>query len=331
MVIAVIGSGPHAAGQAENKTWAERLGWPAGKRVVNFHADDVGMCYEANQAAQQALTKGNYRSASAMVPCPWFSEMAAWCVAHPQYDVGLHLTLTSEWKFYRWGPVAPRDQVKGLVDRWGCLFRDVRSVATSAKPEEIAAEIRAQLARARQYGMQPSHIDTHMGTVYARPDYTQAYMQVAMEERIPAMVVEMTPRTIEKFKKQGYPITERLVKLLADYKLPKLDDFHAVSEGRTYEDKRQNFLEQVRLFQPGLNEIIFHPSVETEGLKKITNSWQQRVWENRLLDDPLVRRFIEENGIIVTDWKEVMSRFATAGKRAAVENGAGKLTTDEQR
>src|SRR5881227_1469703 len=77
-----------AAEPGDAKPWAERLGWPAGKRVVILHADDVGMCYEANAAAQRALGNGEYRSAAAMVPCPWFSEMAAWCVAHPQHDVG---------------------------------------------------------------------------------------------------------------------------------------------------------------------------------------------------------------------------------------------------
>src|SRR5438445_8587276 len=147
---------PRSDVKGEYKSWAERLGWPAGKRVVIFHADDVGMCYEANRAVQRALTRGLYRSSSAMVPCPWFSEMAAWCVANPQHDVGLHLTLTSEWRYYRWGPAAPRDQVKGLLDPFGCFFRDVGSVAQSAKAVEVAAEIRAQLTRARQLGMQPS-------------------------------------------------------------------------------------------------------------------------------------------------------------------------------
>jgi predicted glycoside hydrolase/deacetylase ChbG (UPF0249 family) len=300
---------PRAAAPAQTKTWAERLGWPQGKRVVIFHADDIGMCYEANQAAQRALAKGEYRSASTMVPCPWFNEMAAWCVANPQHDVGLHLTLTSEWKSYRWGPVASRDQVKGLLDPQGYFYRNVPSVALAAKPEEVAAEIHAQLARARQLGMQPSHIDTHMGTLYARPEYTRAYLEMAMAEKVPAMVIEMTPRTIEKFKRQGYPITDNALKLLAGYTLPKLDDFHALVEGKTYEEKRQKFLEQLRLFSPGLNEIIYHPSVETEGLKKITNSWQQRVWEDRLFADPEVQRFIRDNDILMTDWKEVMARF----------------------
>jgi predicted glycoside hydrolase/deacetylase ChbG (UPF0249 family) len=318
--LAALGAGPAAAD--EPKTWAERLGWPRGKRVVIFHADDIGMCYEANQAAQQALTQGAYRSASAMVPCPWFNEMAAWCVEHPQYDVGLHLALTSEWKYYRWGPVAPHDKVPGLLDPMGYLFRDVLGVARSAKPEEVATEIRAQLARARRLGMQPTHIDTHMGTLYARPDYTRVYLQMAMDEQIPAMVIEMTPRAIEKFRKQGYPITEASLKVLSGYALPRLDDFHSVVEGKTYEEKRQKFFDQLRLFEPGLNEIIYHPSVETEGLKKITNSWQQRVWEDRLFGDPVVQRFIKDNDIIVTDWKEVMARFKKGrGESASTPGG----------
>ena len=316
IVLAILGplvaEMPRAVAQGTTKTWAERLGWPPDKRVVIFHADDTGMCYEANEAAQRALTQGHYRSASAMVPCPWFNEMAAWSVAHPQYDVGLHLALTSEWKYYRWGPVAPYDQVKGLLDPLGYFYRNVPSVVLSAKPEEVATEIRAQLARARKLGMKPSHLDTHMGTLYARPEYTRAYLQLAMDEQIPAMTIEMTPRTIEKFRKQGVPITDAGLKALAAYTLPKLDDFHAVVEGKTYDEKRQKLFEQLRLFPAGLHEIIYHPSVETDGLKKITNAWQQRVWEDRLFADPVVQRFIKDNGIVVTDWKEVMARFKKA-------------------
>lgn len=304
---------PRTAAEGQARSWAERLGWPSGKRVIIFHADDIGMCYEANASAQRSLSKGEYRSAAAMVPCPWFSEMAAWCVAHPEHDVGLHLALTSEWRFYRWGPVAARDKVKGLLDTFGNLHRDVASVARSAQAAEVAAEIRAQLARARQLGMKPSHIDTHMGTLYARPDYTQGYLQLAMEEQIPAMVIEMTPQTIAKFRAQGYPFSDDMLKLLADYKLPKLDDFHSIAPGKTYEEKRQKLFDQVRALPPGLHEIIYHPSVETECLKQITGSWQQRSWEDRLFADPVVQTYLKENDIVVTDWKEVMARF----KRAA--------------
>ncbi|HMP03163.1 MAG TPA: polysaccharide deacetylase family protein [Gemmatales bacterium] len=307
------GAAPPAATAATPEraaTWGERLGWGADQRAVIFHAGDVGMCCGGNPAAQRALAQGEYRSASAMVPCPWFSEMAAWCVAHPDHDVGLHLTLTSEWKHYRWGPVAPRDQVKGLLDAWGCFHRDVVSVALSAKAEEVALELRAQLDRARKLGMKPSHLDTHMGTLYARLDYTKAYLELAEAEALPAMVIELTPHTIAKFGKQGYPISDDAKALLNNYRLPKLDDFHSIPSGKTYEEKREKFLEHLRTLPPGLHEIIFHPSVETEGLRRITNSWQQRVWEDRLFQDPVVRQFLKDSGIVVADWKEVMTRHA---------------------
>lgn len=291
-------------------TWAERLGWPAGKRVILLHADDIGMCAEANQAAQRALERGEYRSASCMVPCPWFNDMAEWCKKNPRHDVGLHLTLTSEWRTYRWGPVAPRDKVRGLVDRFGYLFRDVPSVALTASPQEVALEIRAQVARARQMGLEPTHLDTHMGTLFARIEFTREYLKLAEELEIPAMVIEMTPDTIAKFSKQGYPITESSLALLREYKLPKLDDFHGVQGGaKSYEEKRQQFYAQVKSFRPGLNEIIFHPSELTEGLKRITGSWQQRAWESQLFADPEVQEFLKGEDFILTDWKEVMRRW----------------------
>lgn len=301
------------ADEPATKTWAERLGWPAGKRVVIFHADDIGMCAEANVSAQRALAAGEYRSAAAMVPCPWFNDMAAWCKQNPQHDVGLHLTLTSEWKTYRWGPVAPRDQVRGLCDRFGYLFKDVASVALTASGKEVGTEIRAQVARAKEMGLNPTHIDTHMGTLFARIEFTKEYLALAEELQIPAMVIEMTPFTKAKFAKQGYPITDASMKLLAEYKLPKLDDFHGLVTGKTYEEKRQNFYTQIREFRPGLNEIIYHPSVPTEGLKRITGSWQQRAWEDQLFTDPEVQAFFKSDGLIITDWKEVMRRWKERG------------------
>lgn len=306
------------------RTWAERLGWPAGKKVVLFHADDLGMCYEANLSGQRALAGGAYRSGSAMVPCPWFNEMASWCVANPQHDVGLHLALTSEWRYYRWGTIAPREKVPGLLDPFGYMFAEVRSCARSARPEEVAIEIRAQLDRARRLGMKPTHIDTHMGTLYARPDFTRVYLQLAMDEQIPAMVIQLTPRTIAKFQAQGYPFDKNMLRLLNDYKLPMLDDFHSVAPGKTYEEKRQKLFDQLRGLSPGLSEIIYHPCVESDGLKKITNSWQQRVWEDRLFADRAVQRFIKDNDVIVTDWKEMMDRFKKTSARESPRPPVGK-------
>lgn len=301
-------------GRAE--TSAEKLGYPAGKKILILHADDIGMCYEANQSAKDNLEAGHFQSAAAMVPCPWFNEFANWYKDHPDLDVGLHLTLTSEWRWYRWGPVAPKDEVRGLLDKDGYLHSDVVRVVLSAKGEEVAKEIKAQIERALSRGIRPGHIDTHMGTLYGKLDFTKAYLAAAIEYNIPAMVIEPSPKVMARFRKQGYPITDEAIKALAEYPLPKLDDFYAVPEGKTYDEKLQNFFAAVRALDPGITEFIFHPSIETEGLKHITNSWQQRVWEAAMFSDPAVKEFFQKEGILFTNWKEMMQRHAARGGKS---------------
>lgn len=293
---------------ARGETNAEKLGYPAGKKILILHADDLGMCYEANQSAKENLAAGNFQSGAAMVPCPWFNEFADWYKSHPEMDIGLHLTLTSEWKFYRWGPISQKSEVPGLLDRDGYLHRDVLGVVFSAKPGEVEKEIRAQIDRAISRGIQPGHIDTHMGTLYAKPEFTMAYLKAAVDYNIPAMVIEPSPKVIERYRKQGMPVTEKSVQMLKDYPLPRLDDFFPVPEGKTYEEKLEKFFALVRSLEPGITELIFHPSVETEGLRHITGSWRQRSWEHQMFADPAVKEFFEKEGILFTNWKEMMKR-----------------------
>ncbi len=292
-----------------SETWAEKLGWPKDAKLLILHADDIGMCYEANQAAKNYFEQGHIQSAALMVPCPWYNEAAAWFTQHPKLDVGLHLTLTSEWKWYRWRPVTDPSKVPGLMDAEGYLHRGVLGVARSASAKEVELELRAQIEKAIKAGPRPSHIDTHMGTLYARPDYAKVYLALAEEYRIPAMAIAMTEGNVEKFRQQGYPVNDELLKVVSEYTLPKLDDFHAVPEGATYDEKLNRFFEQVRSMRPGLNEVIFHPSIATQGLRKITNSWQQRVWEAKMFSDPVVLRFFDSEGIKFTNWIEIMQRF----------------------
>ena len=298
----------YAATNTNGNNWAEKLGYPKGSRVVILHADDIGMCYEANQAAKYYLENELIQSAAAMVPCPWFNEIAAWAVKNSDEDIGLHLTLTSEWKTYRWGGISDPHEISGLLDGDGYMWRDVRDVVVHASSEEVEKEIRAQIERSIQLGLRPGHIDSHMGTLYSRIDYAEVFFKLAMEYNIPANVIEFTPARVEKFRKQGYPITEKMIEYASKYTLPKLDDFFSVPNGKTYVEKKANFFKLIQNLEPGISEIIFHPSVETEGLKKITNSWQQRVWEAKMFSDPEVIQFLQAEGIIFTNWKEMMER-----------------------
>ena len=292
------------------QTWAERLGFPSDTKVIILHADDVGMCSEANEAATAQLQSGAIQSASVMVPCPAFEEMADWASKNPDYCVGLHLTLTSEWQTHRWSPVMPENLVKGLVDDGGKMWHSVKQVVENASAETVEREIRAQIETAMRAGIVPSHIDTHMGTLYANNDYTEIYFRLAEEYEIPAMVIDFANQeVVTKFRKQGYPITDRLIKMVDEYKLPKLDYFTSVGAAETYDMKKQKFMEQIKELPHGLSEIIFHPSTESDHLKTITNAWQQRVWEAKLFSDPEIIEFLKEEQIVFTNWKEVMQRF----------------------
>ena len=295
--------------QLDGKNWAEKLGYPVDSKVVMLHADDIGMCSEANEAVIPYLLNDQIQSASAMVPCPWFNDIADWYKKHPEMDIGLHLTLTSEWKNYRWGPVSNPSRVPELIDPEGYLWRGVIDVASRTPVATIEKEVRAQIERAYERGIKPGHIDTHMGTLYSKVEYAEAFFNIAMEYGIPANVIEFTPDRVQKFRKQGYPITARLIESGRKYTLPKLDDFSSVPDGKSYQNKKENFFDLIQNLEPGITEIIFHPSINTEGLKKITNSWQQRVWEAKMFSDPEVIQFLKNEGIIFTNWKEMMVRF----------------------
>jgi predicted glycoside hydrolase/deacetylase ChbG (UPF0249 family) len=292
-------------------TNAEKLGYPQGSKVILLHCDDAGMCDEANIAIRNYFEKGDVQSTAVMVPCPFSMDLIEWAKTQSSPDVGIHLTLTSEWKTWRWGPVADKEKVPGLIDPEGKLWHDVPDVVMHATPQEVETEVRAQIDKVISSGFTPTHIDTHMGTLYATQDYVQVFLKIAEEYGIPANAIDLSDTAIAaNFRREGYPITPDVVELLDKYTLPKLDNFSSVPDGDSYEDKRDKFFQLVNSLNPGLTEIIFHPSVDTENLKTITGSWQQRVWESQLFSDPAVKDFMEKNGIIITTWRELMKRYS---------------------
>ncbi len=291
-------------------TQAEKLGFEKGKKVLLLHADDAGMCTEANEAIEKYLLSGDIKSTSAMAPCPVFEEFISWAKENPKVDVGVHVTLTSEWNTYRWSSVSDLNKVPGLIDSDEMFWHEVPGVAQHASAKEVETEIRAQIEKFISLGWKPTHMDSHMGTVFARPDYLKVYLKISEEYGIPAAVVNFsTEEVINIYKKEGYPITEEVVKIVSDYNMPKLDFYTSVPREATYEELRNNFFKMVKSLNPGLVQVFFHPSILTENLKTITNSWQQRVWEAELFSDPVVKKFFEDEGIVITNWKEIMDRF----------------------
>src|SRR5262245_57187293 len=159
-----------AGARAQTKTVAERLGYPRDARLLIVHADDLAVAHSVDAASFDALDKGGVTSASIMVPCPWLKEVAAYAKDHPNADLGLHLTLTSEWKVYRWGPVEAKDKVASLLDPSGYLWPETGPAVQNLKAEEVEREIRAQVEHSMAAGIHPTHLDSHMGVLFSRPD-----------------------------------------------------------------------------------------------------------------------------------------------------------------
>ncbi|MFC2086682.1 polysaccharide deacetylase family protein [Bacteroidota bacterium] len=281
-------------------TWAELLGYPAGKRVIMFHADDMGMCKEANDATIKLFENKEIQSAAAMPPCPGFEEAIEWAKKNPDTDVGLHLTLNSEMMSPKWGTVSDPKEVPGLLNPNGHLWGNRDQVAEHATAEEVEKELRAQIEKSLAMGYRPSHLDGHMGTVFGKTGFTEAFIKLAQEYDIPVGVI---------LNFSSFNLTDEQKELINNYPGPKIDYFIPIPNPGTYEGMRYEFIEMIKNLKPGINEIYFHPQVKSERSEKITRVWQTRVWEAELFSDPVVKKFLEEEDLIFTTWKEMKKRL----------------------
>jgi len=291
-----------AAQNAPTRTTAERLG-QRDVKLLMVHADDAGMCHSVNVATSEALLSSSVQSASIMMPCPWVSEMAETARQHPELDLGLHLTLTSEWKYYRWRPVSPPDKVKGLLDPEGYLWRDVRSVAGHASAAEVETELRAQIERARQFGIRFTHVDTHMGTLYARPDYFEVYAKVAREAGVPCMLLRPTPEAAAELSE--YPITAAMLESKERDGFVLLDRLVTGVPGRTFEERRESYRRLLRELKPGVTKLIVHLSKDDAEIRAVTNAWEQRWSDFRFWTSDEARALLREHSIKPVTYREL--------------------------
>ncbi len=323
--------------QAE--TYAEKLGWNKGDRLLILHIDDAGMSYDSNLGTQRALTEGVANSVSVMMPCPWVPAFVKWLKENPEVDAGLHLTLTSEWDGYRWGPLAGRPTTPGLVDKEGAMWGNVADVVKHASPFEVETEIQAQVDRARTMGFEPTHLDSHMGTLFATPEFLERYIKVGIRTSIPVMLPgghntllqeqyrEGTYAQVEqqnKGRKEGEKIDPEAtwqtvkearfgaIQQLADMTwnggLPVLDDLHNTSYGWKSTDKVAEYVEAIKSLKPGVTMMIMHCTQPTEVFEHFSGSGDTRLGDLNAMLAPEVRKALEDEGIILTTWRELKER-----------------------
>lgn len=322
------------------QTYAEKLGYPKGKKVVIFHVDDAGMSYESNQGTIQSLEYGIATSCSIMMPCPWAANFIHEAKSHPEWDLGLHLVLTSEWKTYRWEPLAGKSLVPGLHDPDGAFWHTVEQVVTHASPEEVYIELKAQVDRALGLGLKPTHLDSHMGTLFAHDKFMEKYIQIGLEYDIPVMFPggsnvlleeSLSAPIVKKLKAEGkymegmaIPKPDLLLKSKAlgqqvwESGLPVLDDLHTISgdwkpdhqhgHEELGEFKVDQFKRILTKMEPGLAMIIIHSIEYSDFFKRFSGSGDSRYGDLLAMTDPELKSFIEKEGIILTTWREVMER-----------------------
>ncbi|MDQ6762669.1 MAG: polysaccharide deacetylase family protein [Bacteroidota bacterium] len=309
--------------QKSDSTYAEKLGYPKGAKVLIIHVDDAGMSYDSNEGAIEAITKGAANSTSVMMPCAWVPAFVHFLKKHPEVDAGLHLTLTSEWSEYRWRPISGKNETPGLADSEGDLWPDVPDVVKHASGDEVEKEIRAQLARARSMGFEPTHLDSHMGTLFATPDFLQRYVKVGIENHIPIMLPGGNDFLIQQQMNAPDELINQLRtvgKLLWAAGLPVLDDLHNFSYDwkapanmkagdRKVEDyKTQKYIDALKQLKPGITMMIMHCTAPSETFQYITDSGPLRQADLLAMLNPAFKKALKDEGIILTTWRELKQR-----------------------
>ncbi|PTA67384.1 ChbG/HpnK family deacetylase [Deinococcus arcticus] len=277
-----------------------KLGHAPQDRVVVFHADDLGMCEATVSGCADLFAAGTLRSAAIMMPCAWAPAAARLAQEWPEVDLGVHLTLTSEWAAARWRPLTPGG---GLSDAQGYFHATSEAVWAQAKPASAGREMAAQLNRALAWGLNISHADGHMGTA-AHPALLPHAVGAALRRGVlpilprldaagwrahglgpaQAQAVTLALRALER---RGVPLVDHIVMLPLDRggdQVPLIEDLLAT-------------------LGPGLTHFILHPARDTPELRAVAGDWAGRVANYEAFLDPRLPGIIARSGVKVTTYR----------------------------
>jgi len=300
--ILLVAFQPSASLRAQSITIQEKLGYSKDTKLLIIHADDLGVAHSENEATISAMQKGTVSSASIMVPTPWFSEIAAYSVAHRYADFGLHLTLTSEWKYYKWGPLS--DKVPGLCNKEGFFYASVDSVYKSATIAEVERELRAQIEKAKLFGIDVTHLDSHMGALYGRQDYLKLLIQLGREYKVPVMLARTGPRSVFNVDLDSF-VTDKDVFVDAIYTASPPD----------FKKGMENYYTGIlNSLNAGLNIFIIHTAYDDKEMQSVTvdhpdwgAAWRQA--DYNFFTSENCKKILKEQHIRVVTWREIRDKL----------------------
>ncbi len=291
------------------QTTGEMLGYGANDKLLIVNADDFGMCHAENAATMDLLVGGHVTSATIMVPCPWFEEAAAFCREHPLIDVGVHLTLTAEWKKYKWGSVAPADLVRSLLTPQGYFPDDSPEVEMRADLAEVEREFRAQLEKAKQAGIQLTHFDNHMGSAYGLATgrhFFDVVFKLSKEYGLPFRLPRnISERYLASLSEQGKAAIKEQIKLWTAQGFALPDYLESVQHGKTYEESVAAYQRFFRNLKPGVTELYIHAAFPEEEMQAISASWRNRDYDYRIFKSEETKKLLAELDVKLIGWREL--------------------------
>jgi len=285
-------------------TLQEKLGYPKNTKLLIIHADDLGVSHSENEASMYAMENGSVNSASIMVPCPWFPEIAAYARTHPKADLGLHLTLTSEWKYYKWGPVVSKEKVPGIVNNSGFLFESVDSLQHRGKAAEVETELRSQIERAKKFGIDFTHFDSHMGSLFGKREYLKVLIKLGREYKVPVLLSKPAMQFAFHINLDSFTNAKDVM----------LDMIY-MAYPNDFKNGMENYYTTVfKSLQPGVSIILLHAAYDDREMKAVTidhpeygAAWRQADFD--FFTGANCKKLLQEQHIQLITWREIRDKL----------------------
>ena len=289
---------------SSQETLAEKLGYQKDAKLLIVHADDLGFAHSENVASIRAIEMGSVNSASIIMTGAWVKEVATYANENKiSHDLGLHLAITSEWKNFKWGPVASKDKVPSLINEYGHFYD---SCPSNANVTEIETELRAQIELAYSYGIVPTHLDSHMGCLFwGKLEFFEIYLRLAKEYNLPCLV--------DKSFASLFPDEESFNKMLKKQEVMVMVDYNftiSVEENRS--GPEDYYTKIISNLEPGLTQILIHTAYDNVEMQAITvdhpdwgSAWRQADYD--FFTSSTCKQLIKDKNIVLVTWREIAS------------------------
>ena len=278
---------------------AQKLGHDKNDKLLIIHADDLGLSSSVNKASLKALIDGSVNSASVMMTCEKISEVSKFSKNNPDLDFGVHLTLTSEWKNYKWDGVLESSTIPSLINKDGDLFENIKLVTLNAENEELKKELQAQIDLAKSMGINISHIDSHEGALFFKKDFFKIYLELAKKNKLAVFVPDLVTVQFD----ENFIQPENLV---------IIDDLYMAENGMDPNDFENYYIEILNNLKPGLSQILVHLGYDDLEMKKITedhpnfgSKW--RFYDFNIVSSKRFKDAITKNNIKLVNWREIQN------------------------